>query len=120
MRVFIGGSRTPDAHELSDDELLARADDGLRDLLRVSGDPVLVDICRWPVAIPQYHVGHLDKMKRLEAVIAGQPNLDLVGNYLEGVSLNDCVRCATNMADEIIRQLGSNETVDTHAVAAAS
>ena len=53
IRVFIGGSRTPDAAERSDDELLSTAMDASRDLLQLSGDPVLVDICRWPAAIPQ-------------------------------------------------------------------
>ena len=88
--------------------------------MQVRGDPVLTDICRWPVAIPQYHVGHLDKIERLKALIAGQSDLDLIGNYLEGVSLNDCVRCATNAADEIIHQFACGEKPAPPAMAAAS
>ena len=109
LRVFVGGSRTPEAATLSDDELVARAMSGMGDLLQIRGDPVLVDICRWPAAIPQYHVGHLARIARLHAEIEGQPNLDLIGNYLEGVSLNDCVRCATNVADKIIGKFMAEE-----------
>lgn len=106
IRVFIGGSRSPDAAERSDGELLSTALEASRDLLRLSGDPVLVDCCRWPAAIPQYRLGYRKKIERLTGAVATRPNLYLVGNYLEGVSLNDCVRCATRAAEEIIRRTG--------------
>ena len=107
IRVFIGGSRTPDAAERIDDELLATAMDASRDLLQLSGDPVLVDICRWPAAIPQYGLGYREMIDRLKAIVATHPNLHLIGNYFEGVSLNDCVRCATRAANEIIHTTGN-------------
>ena len=120
LRVFVGGSRTPDAATLSDDELVSRAMSGMGDLLQVRGDPVLVDTCRWPAAIPQYHVGHLERIARLHAEIERLGNLDLVGNYLEGVSLNDCVRCATNVADKIIGELMAEDRSCSPALAASS
>ncbi len=120
LRVFVGGSRTPDAAALSSDDLVARAMSGMGDLLQVRGDPVLVDICRWPAAIPQYHIGHMERMARLRAEIAGTGNLDIVGNYLEGVSLNDCVRCATNVADKIIGEFMVEDRSRLPALAASS
>ena len=117
LRVFIGGSRTPEAIADSDDQLLTTALDAGRGLLRLSGDPMLVDICRYRAAIPQYELGYLDKVARLNALIAGQPDLYLVGNYLEGVSLNDCVRCATRVAREIARTIDKTETVRAPAMA---
>jgi oxygen-dependent protoporphyrinogen oxidase len=101
IRVFIGGGRDPGAAERSEDELLATAMDASRNLLGLSGDPVLIDICPYKAAIPQYGLGYLEKMERLHAALAKHPRLHLVGNYLEGVSLNDCVRCGTRMAEEI-------------------
>ena len=120
LRVFVGGNRTPDAAALSNDELVSRAMSGMGELLQVRGDPVLIDICRWPAAIPQYHVGHMERMDRLRAVIAGPGNLDVIGNYLEGVSLNDCVRCATNVADKIIGELMAEDRSRSPALAASS
>ena len=80
---------------------------------------MLVDICRWPAAIPQYGLGYREMIDRLKAVIATHPNLHLIGNYFEGVSLNDCVRCATRAANEIIETTG--QPVETPApVLAAS
>ncbi len=101
IRVFIGGVRDPEAASRSDAELLAIATESLRDLLQITGEPVLVDTCRYPAAIPQYHVGHVEKIARVRAAVADHPGLHLVGNYLEGVSLNDCVRFGEHVAGEI-------------------
>ena len=104
VRVFIGGAHNPEAVTRSNDELLRTALEGSRDLLAISGDPVLVDVCRYPAAIPQYHLGHAEKIRHLEAVVADKPGLWLAGNYVGGVSLNDCVRFSAELADELTRK----------------
>ena len=101
IRVFIGGARDPDSVNRSDHELLSIAMDSLRGLLKLTGDPVLVDPCRYRAAIPQYHAGHWERIGRVRECAAKLPRLHLVGNYLEGVSLNDCVRLATRVAGEV-------------------
>jgi len=103
IRVFIGGTRDPQAVSQSDEQLVARASDALRDLLQISRGPMLVDVCRYEAAIPQYDLGHADRIDRLRAAMATRPGLYVVGNYLEGVSLNDCVRLATATAHRVIR-----------------
>ncbi len=102
LRVFIGGARDPAAVERSDSDLLDTATAALGDLLGLSGEPVLVDVCRYRAAIPQYHLGHAENIRRLRTALAAQTNLHLVGNYLDGVSLNDCVRLATETAKRLI------------------
>lgn len=104
VRVFIGGSRTPDVISRGANELAATAVGALRDLLQLSGDPTLVDVCPYPSAIPQYYLGHVEKIERLRAATAAVPGLHLVGNYLDGVSINDCVRLAKTVAGDIIRE----------------
>ncbi len=111
IRVFIGGASNHQAVEWSDEDLLKTAMGSLRDLFQVSGDPVLIDICRYPSAIPQYHVGHVEKIAGLRAAIATKPGLHLVGNYLEGVSLNDCVRVAVDLASEIITETAPRQSL---------
>ena len=103
LRVFIGGARDPDAFSRSDDELLTTAMNALRDLLQVSADPMLIDICRYPAAIPQYELGHCERSERIRAAVARRPGLHLAGNYLGGVSLNDCIRSATELAEAIVQ-----------------
>ena len=101
IRVFIGGVRDPEAAARSDAELLAAATDSLRDLLQITSEPVLIDPCRYPAAIPQYHLGHVEKIERVRSAIAAHRGLHLIGNYFEGMSLNDCIRFAKRVANEI-------------------
>ena len=102
IRVFIGGTRTPEVTSRSDDELLATTSKALRELLQITGEPTLVDVCPYPAAIPQYHLGHVEKIERLRARTATVPGLHLAGNYLEGVSVNDCIRLGKRVAREVI------------------
>lgn len=103
IRVFMGGSRDPEAASRTDDDLLARALGALRPLLRLSGDPVLVDVCRYRAAIPQYVVGYAEKINGLRSALSAQADLHLIGNYLQGISINDCVRLATEVANRLIQ-----------------
>jgi len=104
LRVFIGGSRTPDAPSLSDEELLRTAMEGARALLDLRGGPMFVDVCRYKQAIPQNQIGHGERIARLRSLVAGRGGLTLVGNYLEGVSLNDCVRVASEAAGALVAE----------------
>ncbi len=108
IRVFLGGSRDhlggtglKPVIQRTDDELIAQAMDALGNLLDLSGRPVLVDVCRYPAAIPQYLLGHNEKISRLGETLSNHPNLHLIGNYLHGVSINDCVRLAAQAADKL-------------------
>lgn len=103
IRVFMGGVRDSDAVKRSDEELIRQAGNALSDVLRIKGDPVLSDVCRYPAAIPQYHPGHLEKIVQLRTELRELQGLHLIGNYLEGVSINDCVRVATDLARDIIQ-----------------
>lgn len=106
IRVFIGGPRNPHAATQPHDQLIATATNALRPLLGITGQPVLTDLARYPAAIPQYNLGHTDKIDRLDAAVAGHPNLFLAANYLRGISLNDCVRQARQTALRIIDDKG--------------
>jgi oxygen-dependent protoporphyrinogen oxidase len=106
IRVFVGGSRDPNAADRSDEELLDNATASLRNLLDIKGRPILADVCRYPKAIPQYHVGHVEKIDRLQAVVADRPGLHLIGNYLRGISVNEAITFGTRTAQELIRETG--------------
>ncbi len=105
VRVFLGGPRDPEAVDRSEPELLEIATNALQNLLDISGEPSLVDVCRWKSSIPQYYVGHTERVDRVLEDVGRLPNVHLVGNYLRGVSINDCVGQATRKADEIARSV---------------
>ncbi|UCD75160.1 MAG: protoporphyrinogen oxidase [Phycisphaerales bacterium] len=110
IRVFMGGPRDAQATERSDAELLDIATSALRGPLQLAGEPSLVDICRWPRAIPQYHVGHLDRVQRIESEISILPRLYVIGSYLRGVSINDCVREATELGERLAGDIMAERT----------
>ena len=105
LRVFMGGTRRPDLLARDDGELVEIAVAALAPLLRLSRDPILVDVCRWTDAIPQYTPGHVQRVGQIRRLQGELPGLELIGNYLDGVSINDCVRNAVGAADRILQDL---------------
>jgi oxygen-dependent protoporphyrinogen oxidase len=101
IRVFIGGAMQPELLDLPDAELRRIAIDELGDLLRITGIPLVTDIARWPRSMPQYNVGHLERVARIESLVARHPTLALIGNAYRGVGIPQCVAGAQAAADRI-------------------
>ncbi len=103
--VFIGGGLDPTAIQLSDAEMLAQIRTDLQKTIGASGEPSVQHVFRWERAIPQYPIGHVERIENLQRELAAVPGLFCIGNYLDGVSTNDCIRKARETADEIVRFL---------------
>ena len=101
LRAFIGGALQPEMFELTDDELMTRVRADLRDLLGIECAPVFAEISKWKNSMPQYHVGHLEKVARIHERLAFLPWLALAGNAYTGPGIPDCVRSGENAADAL-------------------
>jgi oxygen-dependent protoporphyrinogen oxidase len=101
LRAFVGGALQPELLELDEDELLARVLGDLRDLLGIERAPLFTEVTKWERSMPQYHVGHLERVKRIEARLAGIPGLVLAGNAYSGLGIPDCIRSGEAAADRI-------------------
>jgi oxygen-dependent protoporphyrinogen oxidase len=99
---MVGGVRDPQAVTLDDAALIARAREGLQRALGITAEPVYSRIVRWPRAIPQYTLGHLDRVAALDAAEQRAKGLYFGGNALRGVSVADCIKNATPMAERIV------------------
>jgi oxygen-dependent protoporphyrinogen oxidase len=89
VTAFVGGSEDPEAVALPDAELRPLV---LRDLATAFGgaiEPDIVQIWRWPRAIPLFAPGHRRRMAQASAALAGR-RIRLLGSHATGVSLNDC------------------------------
>ncbi|MEP7343147.1 MAG: protoporphyrinogen oxidase [Acidobacteriota bacterium] len=95
---FIGGATDPEAVGLNDEELIRTVHNDLSKVLKIAGIPRRLPIQRWPRAIPQYNIGHAERVAKLETALQQHRGLWIVGNYLHGVSLGDCVKDADNRA----------------------
>ena len=102
MRVFVGGACQPQLAGLGDEEMLAMVLGELEELLGVRGDPVVVDIARWPESMAQYHLGHLDRIARIESLTATLPGLALAGNAYHGVGIAQCIHSGGQAAEKVL------------------
>lgn len=101
LRAMAGGWNRPEVVGWDDDRLLTAARAELRLALGIQAAPVLQQIIRWDRAIPQYHVGHLERVARIEQRLAQHARLFLAGNAYHGVALNDCTEQAELLAVRI-------------------
>ena len=74
----------------------------------VTGDPVFRRIVRWPAAIPQYVIGHLDRLSRIDALASQHSGLFLTGNAYRGVAMADCVEQAGLVAANVAAYVRSS------------
>jgi len=103
MRSIIGGARHP--------ELVAEPDETLAPMVMAELSvilggampaPAFQRIIRWPQAIPQYTVGHLERVAAVEAAVGELPGVHLATNALYGVSLADCIARAEKLPERVL------------------
>ena len=114
LRAFFGGdsARTLLADSASDEEITQLAlGDLSRILNRAKGgelpQPTFTMVRRWPLSLPQYGVGHLERIARLDRELATIDGLHLLGNGLRGVGLPDLIREARTLARDLLSSGGS-------------
>jgi oxygen-dependent protoporphyrinogen oxidase len=104
IRVFMGGACQSHLLDENDSELIRIAAGELADLLSIHGDPLFARVSRWPDAMPQYHVGHLARIARIESLAARHSGLALAGNAYRGVGIPHCIHSGEQAAERIIGQ----------------
>jgi len=92
FRTMVGGDGDHDSAKLSDGEMIELVARDLDSIVGLTGDPELVRIYRWEYGIPQYHLGHLERVQTIERELSAISGLHLTGNAYYGISLNDCVK----------------------------
>jgi len=101
LRAFVGGALQPELLALDEDELLGRVLGDLRDLLGIEKAPLFTEVTKWERSMPQYHVGHVARVQRIDARLASVPGLALAGNAYSGLGIADCIRSGEAAADRI-------------------
>ncbi|MFN2323773.1 MAG: protoporphyrinogen oxidase [Trueperaceae bacterium] len=102
LRAIAGGALDPGFVALSDEDALAAVRRDLERTMGIVAEPESVKIVRWPRGIPQFGLGHRERVATARAALAKRrPNVVLAGNYLDGVGLNDVVRSAQAAAERI-------------------
>jgi oxygen-dependent protoporphyrinogen oxidase len=105
LRCSIGRHREEAVLQVPDEELVDLAVDDLRDALGLSVRPVDTHVQRWGGALPQYAVGHLDRVATVRRAVAGIPGLAVCGAAYDGLGIPACVASARLAADKVIAEL---------------
>lgn len=102
LRVFLG--RIQDDEPLPQDEetLIALAKSELGKTLDIKVEPMESWVFRWEKAMPQYNLGHPERIERIEAELLNFPNLALAGNGYYGIGLPDCVNSGIQAAEKLL------------------
>jgi oxygen-dependent protoporphyrinogen oxidase len=105
LRAFVGGALQKIHYDLTDDAMQHAVLQDLRDLLGITGAPLYLQVSRHPHSMPQYHVGHRQRVAHLEALVRHVPGLVLAGNAYHGVGIPDCIRSGDMAAQGVLSHL---------------
>jgi oxygen-dependent protoporphyrinogen oxidase len=107
LRAMCGGWHCPEMVGWDDDRLVTAVRAELGRSMGIQAAPIFHHVVRWDRAIPQYHLGHLERVAWIEERTARYPGLFLGGNCYRGVALNDCVEQANALAERMEAWLGN-------------
>ena len=105
LRAICGGWQRPEIVDWDDGRLLQALQAELRVAMGITAAPIFHRIVRWDRAIPQYHLGHLERVARIERRLQNHPGLWLGGNAYHGVALNDCSEQGALLAEKVATYL---------------
>jgi oxygen-dependent protoporphyrinogen oxidase len=105
LTVMIGGAHDPAVLELDDGQLIAAVLKDLSTTMGIAAKPYFTRLIRHARGIPQYTLGHPERLDRIDARIAERPGLYLSGNSYRGISVNACIEEAPGIAEDVLEHL---------------
>jgi oxygen-dependent protoporphyrinogen oxidase len=105
LRASAGRWGDERALDMADEELVGLLRAELQEAMGISAPPDAVAIARWPRAFPQYQVGHMERVARIEAALARQPGLVAAGASYGGVGIPACIGQGRRAARAVLDQL---------------
>jgi oxygen-dependent protoporphyrinogen oxidase len=106
-RALCGGTHRGEILDWDDSKLVKAVHAEIKLAMGVRGEPIFRRVIRWPQAIPQYVIGHLDRLARIDAHMKKHPGLFLTGNAYRGVAMGDCAEQGEIVAAKVAAFLSS-------------
>ncbi|MBI5776373.1 MAG: protoporphyrinogen oxidase, partial [Nitrospirae bacterium] len=105
VRCYLGGVGREAILQEDDRALIRRVREELRSMTGVTGEPAYAEVNRWERGMPQYTLGHLDRLDTIQRSLDRYPGLVLAGASYRGIGIPDCIRDGTDAASAVIRLL---------------
>ncbi len=109
VRLFVGGACQPELLRHDDATIRDLAVEDFAELARARAQPLFTSVRRWENAMPQYHLGHLGRVARIEELASQLPHFALAGNAYRGVGIPFCVRSGEQAAETVLEKLSARD-----------
>jgi oxygen-dependent protoporphyrinogen oxidase len=107
LTSFVGGATDPAAAELSTGDLAALVHREVAPILQTRSSPVFSHAQIYRRALPQYNIGHVQRLAGLEKLQGDVPGLFLVGNYFRGPAIGNCVEVGMATTEALVTKARS-------------
>ena len=104
LRSMVGGARASDLARENETKLVDLVKGELAAIMEIRSDPDFVRVFRHETAIPQYTLGHLERLRNIDTMLRKYRHLYLTGNAYRGIGVNDCIENSFGLAEKIIEE----------------
>ena len=101
IRCYLGGRGRGQVMELDDDLLIQHSLEALRDMVGINSKPIHAEVFRWKQGMPQYTLGHLDRVSSIREKFSMHPGLYVTGAAYQGIGIPDCIRDGQQTAQTV-------------------
>ena len=102
-RCYLGWFGHEEFAELDDDAIIRNVLEFLHRVAGITARPEFTKVYRWNHGLPQYTVGHLERMEMVNKLLGDHPGLFFVGAGYHGVGLPDCIHDASLTAESVVK-----------------
>jgi len=110
IRCFVGGSKNTELVAMDDAAMLKMVREELRDIMGIDAEPVLSRVFRWKNSMPQYTIGHEERIAWIEERLLMHPGLHLTGSAYHGIGISDAIRFGEVVAKRVIHEISGKGT----------
>ncbi|HYM45404.1 MAG TPA: protoporphyrinogen oxidase [Solirubrobacteraceae bacterium] len=118
LKCSAGHAADRAALDLDDERLISATCADLAQAMGLHAAPLEAKVFRFERALPQYTVGHLERIARIDAALAPLPGVSLCGAAYRGVGVAACIRDGQTAADGVLAELGRSEEIGQRSAAA--
>jgi protoporphyrinogen/coproporphyrinogen III oxidase len=104
LRSMVGGARASALARENEAKLVDLVQGELAAIMNIRSAPDFIRVYRHEMAIPQYTVGHLERLRNIDTIRQKHKNLYLTGNAYRGIGVNDCIENSFRLAEKMIEE----------------
>ncbi len=101
LTAMYGGACHPEIKDWTEDQLISETLKDLKTTMDINDPPDIIKTFLYDRGIPQYNIGHFDRINKIMEIVKKNPHVSLLGNYINGVGINDCVRNSYQFIDDL-------------------